>query len=121
MACSYLFIFDYFLHFELFACNTTYKNESIHLNSWHHSHKKQKDGLETQVRFVDIFFHELEIPNIWGAGGCAEKCTSKQRKMVASFCEELLSENDFEAVLVNFYCYKYDANVSEAVEQQRLT
>ena len=45
-----------------------YKNESIHLNSWHHSHKKQKDGLETQVRFVDIFFHELEIPNIWGAG-----------------------------------------------------
>ena len=37
------------------------------------------------------------------------------------FCEELLSENDFEAVLVNFYCYKYDANVSESVEQQRLT
>ena len=55
MACSYLFIFNYFLHFELFACNTTYKNESIHLNSWHHSHKKQKDGLETQVIFVDIF------------------------------------------------------------------
>ena len=24
-----------------------------------------------------------------------------------SFCEELLSENDFEAVLVNFCCYKY--------------
>ena len=23
------------------------------------------------------------------------------------FCEELLSENDFEAVLVNFCCYKY--------------
>ena len=23
------------------------------------------------------------------------------------FCEELLSENDFEAVLVNFYCYEY--------------
>ena len=39
-----------------------------------------------------------------GAGGCAEKCTSKQRKMVASFCEELLSENDFEAVLVNLCC-----------------
>ena len=23
------------------------------------------------------------------------------------FCEELLSENDFEAVLVNFSCYEY--------------
>ena len=23
------------------------------------------------------------------------------------FCEELLSENDFEAVLVNFRCYEY--------------
>ena len=23
------------------------------------------------------------------------------------FCEELLSENDFEAVLVNFCCYEY--------------
>ena len=31
------------------------------------------------------------------------------------FCEELLSENNFEAVLVNFCCYEYGANVSEAV------
>ena len=23
------------------------------------------------------------------------------------FCEELLSENDFEAILVNFCCYEY--------------
>ena len=23
------------------------------------------------------------------------------------FCEELLSENDFEAVLINFCCYEY--------------
>ena len=27
--------------------------------------------------------------------------------MVAGFCEELLSENDFEAVLINFCCYEY--------------
>ena len=27
-----------------------------------------------------------------------------------SFCEELLSENDFEAVLANFCCYDYGAN-----------
>ena len=28
------------------------------------------------------------------------------------FCEELLSENDFEAVLVNFCCYEYGTNAS---------
>ena len=34
------------------------------------------------------------------------------------FCgEELLSENDFEAVLANFCCYEYGANVSEAVQK----
>ena len=33
--------------------------------------------------------------------------TSKQQKMVAGFFEELLSENDFEAVLINFCCYEY--------------
>ena len=37
--------------------------------------------------------------------------------MVAGFCEELLSENDFEAVLVNFCCYEYGANASEAVQK----
>ena len=32
------------------------------------------------------------------------------------FCEELLSENDFDAVLVNFCCYEYIMvpNASEA-------
>ena len=29
------------------------------------------------------------------------------KKMVAGFCEELLSENDFEVVLINFCCYEY--------------
>ena len=41
---------------------------------------------------------------------------SKQQKN-GCFSEDLLSENDFEAVLVNFCCYKYDANVSEAVQK----
>ena len=36
------------------------------------------------------------------------------------FCEVFLSENDFEAVLVNFCCYEYGANASEAVQKQRL-
>ena len=29
-------------------------SSGIHLNSQHHSHNKQKDGLETQVIFADI-------------------------------------------------------------------
>ena len=33
----------------------------IHLNSWQDSHKKQKDGLETQVLFVDILVWMLEL------------------------------------------------------------
>ena len=33
------------------------------------------------------------------------------------FCEELLSENDFEAVLVNLCCYEYGAIASEAVQK----
>ena len=44
------------------------------------------------------------------------KSTSKQQKIKnGGFFEELLSENDFEAVLVNFCCYEYGANASEAV------
>ena len=33
------------------------------------------------------------------------------------FCEELLSENDFEAILVTFCCFDYGANTSEAVQK----
>ena len=33
------------------------------------------------------------------------------------FCEELLSENDFESVLVNFCCHEYGANASEAFQK----
>ena len=33
------------------------------------------------------------------------------------FCEELLSENDFEAVLTTFYCYDHGAKASEAVQK----
>ena len=37
-------------------------------------------------------------------------------KKNGGFCEELLSENDFEAVSVNFCCYEYGAN-TEAVQK----
>ena len=36
-----------------------------------------------------------------------------------SFCKELLSENDFEAVLAAFSCYEYGANTSDA--DQKIT
>ena len=34
-----------------------------------------------------------------------------------SFCEELVSENDSEAVLVSFCCYDHGGNASEAVQK----
>ena len=76
MACSYLNFLKIFSSFWTFG-QQYYKNESIHLNSWHHSHKKQRDGLETQVVFVDIFFWT------WNNWGGRSENTSKQRKMVA--------------------------------------
>ena len=33
------------------------------------------------------------------------------------FCEELLSENDFEAVLATFCCFDHGAKASEAVQK----
>ena len=53
MVRSYLNFLKIFPSFWTFG-QQYYKNESIHLNSWRHSHKKQKYGLETQVVFVDI-------------------------------------------------------------------
>ena len=33
------------------------------------------------------------------------------------FCEEFLSENDFEDIVATFSCYDYGANASEAVRK----
>ena len=33
------------------------------------------------------------------------------------FCEKLLSENDFKAILTTFCCYGYGANATEAVQK----
>ena len=35
----------------------------------------------------------------------------------SEFCEDLLSENDFEAVVATFCCYDYGAKASEAVQK----
>ena len=40
-----------------------------------------------------------------------------QNSKNGGFCEELLSENDFEAALVNFCCYEYSANASKAFQK----
>ena len=37
--------------------------------------------------------------------------------MVPSFCEELHSENYFEAVLINFCCYDTGTNAFETVQK----
>ena len=43
-----------------------------------------------------------------------------QNRKNGGFCEKLLSENDFEAVLVNFCCHEYGANASEAVQKNSI-
>ena len=40
-----------------------------------------------------------------------------QNRNNGDLCEELLTENDFEAVLVTFCCYDFGAKASEAVQK----
>ena len=63
MTCNYLSFCKYFLHFELLAYYKRWKYLFIYLNFWYHSHKKQKESLETQVALL-IFFYELEISGV---------------------------------------------------------
>ena len=42
-----------------------------------------------------------------------------KRAKTGSFCEKLLSENNFEAVLANFCCYEYGVSASKAVQKNR--
>ena len=42
-----------------------------------------------------------------------------QNSQSGDFCEELLCENDFEAVLANFCCYEYGANASGGSSENR--
>ena len=73
------------------------------------SHKKQKDSLETRAVLL-IFSLELEI------SGVSYREFNKTTKN-GSFCEELLSENDFETVLATLCCYDFGANASETVQK----
>ena len=58
-----------------------------------------------------MFSFELEI------SGWPYREYLKTAKKNGAFCEELLSENYFEAVLASFCCYDYSANTSEAVQK----
>ena len=110
-AVIYFFInISFILNF--WPASNAIKNKSIYPNSWHHSHKKQKNSLEIQVVLL-IFSLELEISGV----AVQRIYTSNKTAKNGSFCEELLSENDFEAVLANFCCYDYGANTSEAVQK----
>ena len=61
--------------------------------------------------FIDIFAWTW---NIWG--GRTENKIHQNRKK-GSFCEELLRENDYEAVLANFCWYEFGVSASEAVQK----
>ena len=74
-----------------------------------HTHKKRKDSLETWAVLL-IFSLELEYLE------CPYRAYIKTAKN-GDFCEELLSENDFETVLATFCCYDHGAKASEAVQK----
>ena len=74
----------------------------------YHSHKKRKDSLEIWAVLV-IFLYELEI------SGVVVKSYTKAVKN-GDFCQELLSKNGFETVLVTFCCCDHGAKVSEEVQ-----
>ena len=84
--------------------NTSSPSAHLYFN---HSYKKRKDGLETQAA---LFWLQVEIS--WVAVHSIH-----QNSENGEFCKELLSENDFEAVLVTFCCYGHGGKASEAVQR----
>ena len=76
----------------------------------YHSHKKRKESLETWAVLLLIFSLNLKYL------GWLYSAYIKTAKN-GGFCEELLSENDFEAVLATFCCYDHGANTSKAVQK----
>ena len=81
----------------------------LNIHICNYSHKKWKNSLET--RAVLLFLHELLEKYLgWPYREHIKTAIN------GGFCEKLLSENDFEAVL--FFCYyDYGANASEAVHK----
>ena len=61
--------------------------------------------MKKQLRHV-VIFHTENTSNF-----------KTQTAKNGGFCEKLLSENDFEAVFVNFCCYEYCSKASETVQK----
>ena len=75
----------------------------------YHSHRSRKGGLETRAVLL-IFSLEFEI-----SGVAVQRIHQNSEKW--RLYEELLSENDFEALLTTFCCYGYGSKASEAVQK----
>ena len=110
MACSYLIFLKIFPSF--LTCGLQYyKNESIHLNSWPGTIVIRNRKIIWKHRsFLLIFWLDLKYLE-WLYREYIK--TAKN----GNFCEELLGEIDFKAILANFCCYGYGANASEAVQK----
>ena len=91
------------------AKNCDFCDEMLSEKDFEHSHKKRKDSLEKQAVLL-MFSLELEI-----SGVAIQSIHQNSQKWW--LCQELLSENDFEAVLVTFCCYEHDIKASEAVQK----
>ena len=74
-----------------------------------HGHEKRKDSRKKWAVLL-IFLLELEISSV-----SVQRIHQNSRNWW--LCEELLSENDFYAVLATFCCHNYGANISEALQK----
>ena len=72
---------------------------------------KRKDSLETLTALLRFSLLNLKYL------GWSHRQYIKTAKNVG-FCEGLLSENDFDVVLVTFCCYDYGANNSVAIQKK---
>ena len=72
---------------------------------------KQKDGSHGSKHGSYCWYFRLNLEYLGWPYGHYIKIAK-----IGGFCEGLLSENDFEAVLATFCFYDYGANASEAVQ-----
>ena len=77
-----------------------------------YNHKKRKDSLETRDELLIFpFEHETSVVAVHRI---------HQNSKEGGFCEEVLGENDFEAVLATFRCYGYGADTCETLLESSL-
>ena len=82
----------------------------MRLNKFNHSHKKRNDSFETPAVLL-IFSLELQIFEV----AIQRRHQTAKNGCFHLFSEEVLSENDIQAVLVTFCCYDYGPNAFETV------